>query len=454
MFWEGICKESICRALLKGQDNPMGIKPNYTNWSPYICPTNCRNAINTGYLKSPGCVRDDDFDLENIKDFPVVSGDNLLEILKEKSKNKNQLLRICKDLGVNASKKSMTDLCVEIMNILKHQSIYKKAFQSIYQHSGGYYLLLCKHRVVYGMKCILRREGPRDGGDMLLSLRVPPTAWFSDNANLFAKHVNKRSPDHFSPNQGRICAESDVNIAAAKAGSLSVPMPHLDARCTEFKPPDIKLLKDGIHPVTKVADRFCFSDEFHKRNLCDEQDRLLRSFKYVPELNASLSTVGHEQLFAKFDKNKHFLNKFHSSAHMLLMRLIFNDHNDKANRDIFEKMDSRIKITTTLDGHKDYIRSFGFASEDPIVLSDSNESTNNDTDMEEFSSEQPVFQAEMTSSMEDSQNSVSDKTLSEDKDDEMHIDTEGDFVTSDVVDPAEDAILASAMADENANSKF
>ena len=112
------------------------------------------------------------------------------------------------------------------------------------------------------------------------------------------------------------------------------------------------------------------------------------------------------------------------------MRPIFNDHSDKANGDIFEKMDSRIKITTTLDGLMDHIRSFGFVSEDPIVLWDSNESTNNDTDMEEFSSDQPVSQAEMTSSLEDSQTSVSDKTLSEDKDDEMHMDTTGDFVIS------------------------
>ena len=273
------------------------------------------------------------------------------------------------------------------------------------------------------MKCILRREGPRDGGDMLLSLRVPPTAWFSDNANLFAKHVNKRHRDHFNPNQGRICDKSDDNIAAAKAGSLSISMPYLDAKRTEFKQPDLKSLEDGIHPITKVADRFCFSDEFHKRNLCDEQDRLLRSFKHVPELNASLSTVGHEQLFAKFDKNKHFLNKFHSSVHMLLMRLIFNDHNEKANRNLFEKMDSRIKMTTTLDEHMDHVRSFGFVSHPihPILLSDSDDSTNEKPNIKEQGS-----QAEMSPSLEDIPDTLFDETLPQDKIGDIHLDTEGD----------------------------
>ena len=50
------------------------MKPNHSNWSSYICPTNCQNAVNS------------ECDLESINDFPVVSIDNSLEILSEELK--------------------------------------------------------------------------------------------------------------------------------------------------------------------------------------------------------------------------------------------------------------------------------------------------------------------------------------------------------------------------------
>ena len=78
---------------------------------------------------------------------------------------------MCSDLGISDPKnKSLTDLSVEILNILKDDSTYKKAFKSIYKKSGGYATLSCPHGVVSGFGSKLRQEGLRDVGDMLESL--------------------------------------------------------------------------------------------------------------------------------------------------------------------------------------------------------------------------------------------------------------------------------------------
>ena len=86
--------------------------------------------------------------------------------------------------------------------------------------------------VVYGMKCVLRQEGPRDDADMLLPLAVPPKAFFCDNANLFSKHVNKWRPQvFFQPNAERVCENTRKNIASAfthpNEPDISVYYPHI-----------------------------------------------------------------------------------------------------------------------------------------------------------------------------------------------------------------------------------
>ena len=59
---------------------------NYTNCTPYVSPHNIHpdGPMNSEYLKSPGMVRDDDFDVDNIGNYQDISGDCIIDKLKEK----------------------------------------------------------------------------------------------------------------------------------------------------------------------------------------------------------------------------------------------------------------------------------------------------------------------------------------------------------------------------------
>ena len=189
---------------------------------------------------------------------------------------------------------------------------------------------MCECRVIYGIKSIIRKEGPRDFADIMLSLQHPPNIFIVDNAAKLAKHVNKRKEDFFNPNEGRICEVSDINIECAKKGQLNVNWPWLEER----KRGNVKIVDDYlVHPVTESSERFCLSDEFHKRNLTKHEDRYLRSVHGIKQLSGKIDSVGHEQFFAKMNRNKYFMNNMNSTNHLLIMRLLFHDYNVSRNKE-------------------------------------------------------------------------------------------------------------------------
>ena len=133
---------------------------------------------------------------------------------------------------------------------------------------------MCRHGVVYCVKHVLRAEGARDYGNLLLSLCFKPTITIIDFAHVLAKHVNKRKSDFFQPNEGRVAIASEENITAANNKTLE------------------PIIVDFENTTTSL----CLYDKFHESNT-KKPEEILRRTKFIE--NLKINTQIQEQFFAK-----------------------------------------------------------------------------------------------------------------------------------------------------------
>ena len=115
---------------------------------------------------------------------------------------------------------------------------------------GGWLSLSCPHKIVYGLKCVIRSEGPRDYVDLLLSMKHQPNVVLVDMAHMVAAHGNIRKPGMFGPYSGRIAPATLGNIQAAKEGHLHVDMPWL---VDSFNNSPSSVLSTSAHPLTGIV---------------------------------------------------------------------------------------------------------------------------------------------------------------------------------------------------------
>ena len=78
--------------------------------------------------------------------------------------------------------------------------------------------MTCPHGICYGLKWLLRQEGPRDHVDMLKSLAVLPNVIVCDIANMIVAHGRNRGLDAFGPHEGRVAEATNENIVQAENG--------------------------------------------------------------------------------------------------------------------------------------------------------------------------------------------------------------------------------------------
>ena len=78
--------------------------------------------------------------------------------------------------------------------------------------------MTCPHGICYGLKWLLRQEGPRDHVDMLKNLAVLPNIIVCDIANMIVAHGRIRGLDVFGPNEGRVAEATRENIEKAESG--------------------------------------------------------------------------------------------------------------------------------------------------------------------------------------------------------------------------------------------
>ena len=129
-------------------------------------------------------------------------------------------------------------------------------FFKVWQASGGTVTATCPHGIVYAVNNLLRAESPRDIRDIILSMRYPPNIVISDIPHMVAAHVNKRSPNFFNPNAGRVTEPTEENIKLVCDNNF---------RRKQVALSEAKLKGTGIHPLT-LAQRYSLYDKFHEGN--------------------------------------------------------------------------------------------------------------------------------------------------------------------------------------------
>ena len=127
-----------------------------------------------------------------------------------------------KNLGIKP-KRAKLDIILQIKRHKgKDNQKFKKAFDKLWEHSGGVVTATCPHGIVYALKFVLRAESPRDHVDNLLSMQHQPNVVIVDMANMVAAHGNKREFGMFAPYNGMLVEPNDANIEAVTDGKLIV----------------------------------------------------------------------------------------------------------------------------------------------------------------------------------------------------------------------------------------
>ena len=118
------------------------------------------------------------------------------------------LRQLCAECGIKAEKMTKIDCISRLKSAVQSVTNIDKLFFKVWQASGGLLTCTCVHGIVYGFKCLLKAESPRDYGDILLSMKHPPNVVISDIPHMLAAHLNKRCTDFFNPYAGRVASPS------------------------------------------------------------------------------------------------------------------------------------------------------------------------------------------------------------------------------------------------------
>ncbi|XP_071948919.1 HMG domain-containing protein 3-like [Antedon mediterranea] len=213
-FWSQIKKEKLINGLLaEKENNPFSVKAAYTNWAPYIGEkTRANRATNSEHRK----VIRETSQLE--VDCRETSEERLLEMLHSRHVKVSQLKHLCKTCGIQATG-SKHDIVLRIRSHLSKDSVFNKVFSNVWGASGGWLSASCPHRIVYGVKFLVRAERPRDHVDLIKSFAKQPPVIICDMPHMVARHGNKRTKGKmFKPHEGRLLEPTEQNIKAAKEG--------------------------------------------------------------------------------------------------------------------------------------------------------------------------------------------------------------------------------------------
>jgi hypothetical protein len=183
-----------------------------------------------------------------------------------------------------------------------------------------------------------------------MSMKIPPNVVINDISGMTAAHMQKRSPGFFNPNNGRVATPSEENISAAEKGQLKVSLPFLKygaKTASVQQETDHKYCSTNVHPLTGSSERYCLTDEFHKKNVKTRKDKL-RESNLVVEIAGSINTQVQEQLFRGTKRDLYFLNMMKPLNYLFTLRLLLHLQNDKKNLCMKSKLMDHFKA---LFGH-------------------------------------------------------------------------------------------------------
>ena len=300
-FWDNVQKYCLYKAItcVDDSENPYYVKQSYTKWSPWIAPKTRKSKFvhNTEHEKVKiAKSSSDDVTDSNLR--TDISEDMLVHLRNLGNKHDLQDLAESCDISVKGkTKHAIADL---LEKHIKNGNPCNKLFEKFARRSGGITMGCCPHGIVYCMKWLLAYESPRDILDLLVSMKYVPTLTVTDIPRRVADHANARfGSKFFSPFNGMVPEPTEENLERAKSNDLKVNMTFM--RNASFKQ-STRIVKDHdyissdeMHPITKVPEKIVLFDRLHERNSTQEEDRLLRSVKRVPELRGTINTMVVEQ---------------------------------------------------------------------------------------------------------------------------------------------------------------
>ncbi len=192
--------------------------------------------------------------------------------------------------------------------------------------TGGWAVGSCPHAVVYCVKSLLRSESARDYIDLEQSLKHRPNVSISDIAHLLARHGNKRSPNYFTPNEGRLGPATADNIEAANRGDAL-----MDAGFLQEIPVSPNHHPQNVNPTTGSSCHYALYDWFHENN-CKDPKEGLRKISLLSGLAGIIDTQVVEQLFSSFGRDLYFLNRMSPHVHLFVFRLLCQLRNVERNK--------------------------------------------------------------------------------------------------------------------------
>ena len=319
-FWDNINKHAISQ----NSTSSVQISPTHSYWAPYVgehSRSENSQVFNTEFLKGSH----DDSEQEFLE---CLSEDTLETLL---DKDAATLRELCIQCGIAAKNMSRLNCIQRLKTALKENVKIDKFFFKIWNSSGGLLTGTCPHGVVYCFKSLLSPESPRDIGDVLLSMRFPPTIVISDIPHMLASHMNKRKERLFFPHAGRVAEATDENVKLAEVNNFQpVSFPFLNARMEKAVQPSINSVnKLDAHPVTKVTWRLSLYDKFHEGNTSQKKEYLRRT-GYIQELDGVVTETA-EQLNSFLSKSLYFLDCLSPATHLLMIKSLFALRNSSIN---------------------------------------------------------------------------------------------------------------------------
>ena len=230
------------------------------------------------------------------------------------------------------------------MIILMHR--YLNTYIFLVLRIGGWLGMTCPHGICYGLKWLLRHEGPRDHVDMIMNLAAVPNVVVVDMANMVVAHARNRGYNVFQPFDGRVTECTPDNIQKERDGELEVDWPWFP-NGPESDANDKVTITDEeqtiCNPSTGSAEHYCLFDQFHEKNSTDPAD-CLRRMSCVNQLAGKTNSETAEQFNNRRNRDNYFTTSLTAHNSVFVERLATHFNNQKINRRVMISHSRQVNI--------------------------------------------------------------------------------------------------------------
>ena len=118
-----------------------------------------------------------------------------------------------------------------------------------------------------------------------------PTVIVNDIAGITSRYTAKRHPEIFGSHRGYLAEPTPENIELAKQEKLTVPLTELSkGQYRKCLSPE-EAAQKGVHPISRMKERYMLSDRLHHRNMKYDADLYLRDIGLVESLASTNTQV-------------------------------------------------------------------------------------------------------------------------------------------------------------------